>query len=110
MSRNKLLADVPCGRMAFSSVPSSWGAILDCSTVGRVVGLKIMSSLDKELDISFDNGTTKSVIIPPGSTSLAIVSYDFGSMGVEYSGVVKAQYSNGQPTSGVVTVSVIRSN
>lgn len=89
--------------VAFGSVGAGYGNLL-ASIPGRGYILTITNSLDADVWISLDGGTTDYVRLPAGVG----ISLDFGASEVEYAGTVSVKYGTGAPTSGFISCGVVR--
>lgn len=90
-------------RIAFGSVAAAYGDLLT-SVKGRGVVLVITNSLDAEVTISLDGGTTDFIWLPAGVG----LTLDLGANSAEFSGTVSVKYTSGAPTSGAIAAGVIR--
>lgn len=95
--------DTAAGRVAFGSVGAGYGTLLSCS--GSVRKLIITNSLNQEVVISLDNGTTDFIYLP---ANVGII-LDFDNS-VHFSGVVQVKHNGVAPTSGAIAAGIIKGN
>jgi len=91
--------------LAFGGVTGTYAA-LSSAISGRGVFMQISSSLNADVVISLDGGTTDWMVLPAGQS----VSIPFGSLEVEFSGTVSVKHNGAAATSGIISVGIIRAS
>lgn len=95
--------NVSVGSLAFGSISGTYAALK--TGVERCRGLLFFSSLDKDVIISIDGGTTDFAWIPANSSFIL----NFEQFGLQYSGSLSVkQGGGGACTSGFISVSQLR--
>ncbi len=94
---------VPGGYLAFGSVSSTYVNLLS-SIQGRGVVLFIASSLDTEVVVSLNGGTTDWLTIPARTN----ISIDLGASGAEFAGTVSVKDNGAAASSGAISAAVVR--
>lgn len=92
-------------RVAFGSIGASYATAL--TVVGNGMILNIVNNLDQEVVISLNGGLNDHLFIPSGLTP-TVVRLDFGSNEMTYSGVIQVKHNGVAPTTGAVSLLVIR--
>ena len=102
---NRRLVVVAEGRVAAASVGAGYAAIQ--SNLSRVINITFANSLNGDVSISFDGGTTTYITLPAGQT----LSVDLGANHAEYSGTISIkQGPSGASTTGFISCGVIKVN
>lgn len=107
MSR-RIDVSVAGGRLAFGSVGAGYSSLL--TVAGRGAILMITSSLNQEVVISLDGGTTNWGYLPLVPATAAGFPYiiEFGASDAEYTGTVSVKHNGVAPTAGAIAASIIR--
>lgn len=91
------------GRMAFGSLTGSYQSLL-AAVPGRGVSLIFSNSLNAETVVSLDGGTTDFITLQASHS----ITIDFAAIGAEFSGAVFVKHTGAAPTSGAISVGVVR--
>lgn len=91
------------GRFAFGTLTGAYQTLL-AAVPGRGVSLIFSNSLNAETVISLDGGTTDFITLQAGHS----ITIDFGAVAAEFSGTVSAKHTGAAPTSGAISVGVVR--
>lgn len=105
-TRCKALVNQGGGSIAFGSITGAYQNIFSSSVQGRGVVLYILNTLNQDMILSLDSGTTDWIALPAGLS----ITIDLGANEVEYSGNIAVKNNGISPTSGRISVGVIRSN
>jgi hypothetical protein len=97
------LVNSTAGRRAFGSVSSGYANLLGPIS-GRGIVLFVTNSLDSEVVISLDAGTTDWMYLPAGTP----VTIDLSTNGAEWSGSISVKHNGTAPTVGAIAASVLR--
>ena len=103
--RTRALVNSTAGRRAFGSVGAGYANLLGPIS-GRGVVLFITNSLDSEVVISLDAGTTDWMYLPAGTP----VTIDMITNELEWSGSISVKHNGVAPTVGAIAASVLRSS
>jgi hypothetical protein len=103
MERVRMLDGIG-GKVEYSDVTASYADLFSPLIEGRVVIIVVVSTLDVEMELSFDGGTTTFMYLPPGGS----LTLDLGANGLEWSGTLSARATSTLPTSGMISVGIIR--
>jgi len=110
MTSPRRLVSQAGGTIAFGSLGASYSAVVS-NVPGRGISLHFISSLDGDVTISLDGGTTDFITIPPGATVSKSLTLDLGANGGHFSGTISAKRGpSGASTVGFLSVGVIRVN
>lgn len=102
---NRRLVMKAGGNKEYSAVTSSYTTLLS-GVEGRGVVLQIANSLNSDVYLSLDGGTTEYLRLPAATSN----TIDLGSNGAEFSGTISVKYGSAAPTSGFIYCGVIRVN
>lgn len=89
--------------LAFGSVVVGYTALLT-SVVGKVVVLFIDSTLNGDVVLSLDGGTTDWRLLPAGTST----TIDFGAQEAIWNGTLSVKYNSAASTSGFIAASYIK--
>lgn len=89
------------GRLAFGSVTGAYQALQ--STVGNVRKLVVSNSLNSEMLLSLDGGTTDWLALQAGQS--LVLDFD---MTLAYNGTVSVKHNGTAPTAGNISVAIIK--
>ena len=104
MASKRRIVPQSVGVLAAGSVVAGYTALLS-SVAGRGVTLVFTNTLNADVMVSLDAGTTDFIVLPAGQGMVL----DIGANGCEYSGTVSVKRS-GTPTTGSIWCGVIREN
>lgn len=102
----------PYARIAFGSVGAGYSTVATLEPVaistslppaGGVAILNFQNSLNQDVILSFDNGTTDSVYLLAGKD----YSLDLGAADLSYTGVVRIKHAGVAPTSGAIVLTAV---
>lgn len=94
------------GRLLAAAVTAGYVS-LHSSVKGRGVIIHIANSLDGDVVLSLDGGTTDYIAIPAGNN----ITFNLGTNNAEYSGTISVkQGPSGASTSGFISCGVLRVN
>lgn len=82
--------------VAFGSVGATYAEIVDVTQRARIV--VIQNTLNANVTLSFDGGTTDHLILQSGTS----VTLDLAASGMTHTGSVQQKYTSGAPTSGAL--------
>lgn len=100
---NRRITPMACVKMGFASVTSSYTTLLG-PVAGRGVVILITNSLNAEVFLSLDGGTTDFIWLPVA----AGMAIDLSANMAEYSGTISIKDLGSHPGSGSICASVIR--
>lgn len=103
MAANRRLTPFAGTRTAFGSVTGSYTTLIG-PIPGRGVIIMISNSYNAEVWISLDGGTTDFICLQPSQG----MTIDLSTNDAEFSGTVSIKSQGSAPTSGVMSVGVIR--
>ena len=90
------------GYLAFGSIPAGYATLV--GPIARVTGLIFFNSLDQDVVVSLDGGTTDFVTLPPGINFVL----NMRALGIEYNGTVSVKRLSGASTVGYISCGVLR--
>lgn len=104
MSANRRYLGMASARLAAASVSAGYVTLIG-PVAGRGYVLQISNSLNGDVVLSLDGGTTDYITLPAGIS----LSIDFGTNNIEYSGTASVkQGPSGASTTGFISAGVIR--
>jgi hypothetical protein len=103
MERVRMLDGIG-GKVAYDAVTTDYADLFSSAIEGRVVNISVANSLNAEVKLSFDGGTTTYIHLPAGAS----LSLDLGANGLEWSGTLSVAADDSLPTSGILSVGIIR--
>lgn len=101
------------GRLAFGSITGTYATLKAVTTVtGSVTGnkgsagiLEFFNTLNQDVIISLDGGTTDAIYLPAGLSYTIDLFANF----LEFVGTIQVKHAGVAPTSGGISVTIIRS-
>ena len=107
MSR-RIDVSVAGGRLAFGSVGAGYSSLITVSGRGAIV--MITSSLNQEVVISLNGGTTDWGYLPlvPATAAGFPYTIELGANDAEFTGTISVKHNGVAPTAGAIAASVIR--
>ena len=103
-TRCRFLATQAGGKLAFGSVGAGYSNLL-ASVQGRGLIFVFCNTLNQEVVLSLDAGTTDWLNVPAGYSFIL----DMGSNEIEFYGTISVKHAGTAPTSGFISCGVIRS-
>lgn len=103
MARVRMLSGVG-GKVGYTDITTDYVNLFSSIVEGRVVNIAVANSLNAEIKLSFDGGKTTYIHLPAGAS----LSIDLGANGLEWSGTLAAAAESTLPTSGILSVGIIR--
>ena len=100
MSLNKAVVSTAGGLVSFGSVGAGYGTLL--ATTGRVRKIFLQNSLNQNIVVSLDGGTTNWMVLL-AQKDLAI---DFDTS-LQFSGTISIKHNGVAPTSGAISAAII---
>lgn len=103
MSANRRIKPFACVKLGFASITSSYATWIG-PIAGRGVVILITNSLNNEVFISLDGGTTDFLWLPTASG----IAIDLSANNAEYSGTIAIKDLGSHPNAGSICASVLR--
>ena len=112
MAYVQALFNTTYGRYLYSAITGAYSTLLTvANTTGSVTSnvgfariIYIFNTLDQDVILSFDNGTTDSVFLPAGKSWTC----DLSTGNMYFSGVIRVKHAGVAPASGNIACSVVR--